>query len=163
MITRLLDGLTLASALGAGLMAGVFFAFSSFVMPALGRLPPGQATAAMQSINRLALTPPFLPVLVGTAVVGLVTAGAGVYAGGWVATGSLLRVAGAVVYAGGCIGVTRAAHIPRNEALDRVDPAGPEAPAVWARHLKEWTAWNHVRTVACLLAALLFTLAWRAR
>jgi len=48
---RLLFGLTLVSALGCGLTAGVFFAFSSFVMKALGRIQPAQGIAAMQSIN----------------------------------------------------------------------------------------------------------------
>jgi uncharacterized membrane protein len=43
--------LTVVAALGCGLNAGVFFAFSSFVMAALRRLPPAQGIAAMQSIN----------------------------------------------------------------------------------------------------------------
>ena len=42
---------TLATTLGCGLNAGVFFAFSTFVMPALKRLPAAQGIAAMQSIN----------------------------------------------------------------------------------------------------------------
>src|SRR5258705_6992637 len=48
---RVLTTVTFGTALGAGLVAGVFFAFSSFVMAALARLPPAQAIAAMQSIN----------------------------------------------------------------------------------------------------------------
>jgi uncharacterized membrane protein len=59
---------TLATALGCGLVAGVFFAFSSFVMPALKRLELGQGIAAMQSINILAVTPAFMTALFGTAV-----------------------------------------------------------------------------------------------
>jgi uncharacterized membrane protein len=38
---RLLSGLILLSALGCGVVGGVFFAFSSFVMAALARLPLG--------------------------------------------------------------------------------------------------------------------------
>jgi uncharacterized membrane protein len=56
-MTGVLYAATLATALGCGLVAGVFFAFSSFVMPALKRLPPAQGIAAMQSINKLAVTP----------------------------------------------------------------------------------------------------------
>ena len=41
MIDRLLFLLTLFSALGCGLIAGVFFAFSAFVMKALARIQPG--------------------------------------------------------------------------------------------------------------------------
>jgi uncharacterized membrane protein len=64
--------ITLASALGSGLAAGVFFAFSTFVMPALGRLPADQATAAMQQINIKAINPWFMSALFGTAVISVV-------------------------------------------------------------------------------------------
>jgi len=37
---QLLFALTLFAALGCGLVGGVFFAFSTFVMKALSRLPP---------------------------------------------------------------------------------------------------------------------------
>jgi uncharacterized membrane protein len=59
--------LTLTSAVGAGLVAGIFFAFSSFVMKALDRLPPAQGIAAMQSINVAVLNPWFLGAFLGTA------------------------------------------------------------------------------------------------
>ena len=49
MMDNLLFVLTLSSALGCGLIAGVFFAFSAFVMRALARLEPAQGMAAMQS------------------------------------------------------------------------------------------------------------------
>ena len=58
---------TLVTALGCGLIAGAFFAFSTFVMPALKRLPTGGGIAAMQSINVLAVTPVFMTALFGTA------------------------------------------------------------------------------------------------
>src|SRR5206468_8077903 len=53
MIDSWLFGLTLISALGCGLIAGVFFVFSAFVMKALARLPPAQGIAAMQSNDSL--------------------------------------------------------------------------------------------------------------
>ncbi len=37
--------------LGSALVGGVFFAFSSFVMKALARVPSPEGIAAMQSIN----------------------------------------------------------------------------------------------------------------
>lgn len=43
------------AALGSALMAGTFFAFSSFIMGALGRLPPAEGISAMQSINVVVL------------------------------------------------------------------------------------------------------------
>ena len=45
----------------------MFCAFSTFVMPALKRLPAPQGIAAMQSINELAVTPLFMTALFGTA------------------------------------------------------------------------------------------------
>ena len=62
-----LAALTVVAALGCGLNAGVFFAFSSFVMKALARLQPALGIAAMQSINLVAVTPAFMAALFGTA------------------------------------------------------------------------------------------------
>src|SRR4051812_1686146 len=60
--------ITWGAALGSALIAGVFFAFSTFIMAALARLPPAQAIAAMQAINVTVLNPWFLGVFVGTAI-----------------------------------------------------------------------------------------------
>lgn len=59
--------LKLLPALGCGLVAGVFFAFSTFVMSALARLQPAQGIAAMQSINITAINPLFMMAIFGTA------------------------------------------------------------------------------------------------
>ncbi|MEH2408541.1 anthrone oxygenase family protein [Nostoc sp.] len=59
--------LKLFSALGCGLIAGVFFAFSTFVMNALARLQPAQGITAMQSINITVINPLFMAVFLGTA------------------------------------------------------------------------------------------------
>ena len=63
---RLLYIATFAAALGAGLVAGIFFAFSTFVMGALGRLPQAAGISAMQSINVVVINPVFLSVFMGT-------------------------------------------------------------------------------------------------
>ena len=47
--------LTFVAAVGSGVVAGIFFAFSNFVMKALARVPPAQGIAAMQSINVVVL------------------------------------------------------------------------------------------------------------
>ena len=70
----LMSGLTLAAALGAGLVAGIFFAFSAFIMAALKRLPPEGGISAMQSINVAVLNPVFFLVFFGTAVAALILA-----------------------------------------------------------------------------------------
>ena len=58
---------SLVTAVGCGLVAGVFFAFSGFVMAGLDRLPAGDGVAAMQSINRPALRPPLMIAIFATA------------------------------------------------------------------------------------------------
>lgn len=63
----MLDLVTLLSALGSGVIAGVFFAFSTSVMKALAALPPAQGVAAMQSINVAIINPWFLIPFLGTA------------------------------------------------------------------------------------------------
>ena len=63
--------LTLLAALGSGLVAGIFFAFSAFVMSALGRVAAQCGIAAMQSINVTVLNPLFFTVFFGTAVLSM--------------------------------------------------------------------------------------------
>ena len=63
MMNGLLFVLTLLAALGCAMMAGVFFAFSAFVMKALARLPAQQGIGAMQAINVAAVTPVFMVAL----------------------------------------------------------------------------------------------------
>ena len=54
--------------------------------------------------------------------------------------------------------MTIAYNVPRNNALAALDPDSAEAAARWPR-TSEWTAGNHVRTVAGVIAACLFGLA----
>jgi uncharacterized membrane protein len=159
MASEVLAVLTLLALLACGLMAGVFFAFSSFVMPALARLPPPQGIAAMQAINVRALRPPFLSAFLVGAVTCLLLAVVAVWR--WQLPGTALRVAGSALYLVGTFGVTAAFNVPRNEALASVRGDGADAAAHWSRFLVSWTAWNHVRTVAALAATALFGLALR--
>ena len=151
---------TIGAALGSGLIGGVFFAFSSFVMGALGRLAPAGAIRAMQSINIVVLNPVFLGVFLGTAVLCLGLAGLSIRA--W-PPGSSLRIAGCALYLIGTVGVTLACNVPRNDALAVLTPDGPDAAAAWARYLAEWTAWNHVRTLAAAASAVLLVAAQLVR
>jgi uncharacterized membrane protein len=149
--------LTLVSALGSGLIAGVFFAFSAFVMKALARLPPAQGIAAMQSINVAVLNRWFFATFFGTAAGCAVLVGTSLWA--WHEPGAIHRLAGGALYLAGTILVTILFNVPRNNALAAVDPASAEGASLWARYLTEWTTWNHVRTVAALAAAALLSVA----
>jgi len=151
---------TVLTALGCGLIAGAFFAFSSFVMPALKRLPAAQGIAAMQSINKLAVTPVFMTALFGTAVACLGLVGwAAISWGGLVAA---LMIAGGVAYLVGAIGVTIACNVPLNDRLAKLHPQGSDAAGRWEEYVTKWTAWNHLRAAAALAAAALLTIALHA-
>jgi len=156
-MTGLLAWVTLGTALGCGLSAGVFFAFSAFVMPALGLLPSGQGIAAMQSINKLAVTPAFMTALFGSALACAGLAAWSVMAWGerpapWLLAGGLLYLVGAIV-------VTIAANVPLNDALAATRPDGTGAADRWNGYLRRWTAWNHLRTAAALAATGLLIVA----
>ena len=146
--------LTIAAALGCGLIGGVFFAFSSFVMAALSRLPAGQGIAAMQSINLTVLNRGFLSLFVGTGIIGIVAAAIALTDAG--EPESILRIAGAALYLIGCLMVTGTRNVPRNNALDKLHPELPESAAPWATFVREWTTWNTVRTIAAVAAAAAF-------
>lgn len=153
----LLFALTLIAALGCGLIAGVFFAFSTFVMRGLARLPAPQGIAAMQSINITAITPAFMLALFGTAVVCAALAIAALFM--LDEDFAVFLLVGGLLYPIGTIGVTMAFNVPRNNALAAADPHGAEAASLWDRYVTEWTAWNHVRGAAALAAAASLTIA----
>ena len=151
--------LTLISALGSGLMAGFFFAFSVSVMKALGRLPPAQGIAAMQSINVVVINPVFLIAFFGTALACVAVAISALLA--WQEPGAAYLLAGALLYLAGSFLVTIVFNVPRNDALAAVDPSSAAGAALWASYLTAWTVWNHVRTAAALAAAAALSIALR--
>jgi uncharacterized membrane protein len=154
---RFLFTLTLVTALGCGLNAGVFFAFSSFVMKALARLHPAQGVATMQAINVAAFTPAFMAALFGTAVACGVLAVWTLFA--WDERFAPYLLVGSVLYLVGTVLLTIAYHVPRNDALARVEPHSADAESHWVRYLSGWTAWNHVRAAAAIAGATTLTIA----
>lgn len=154
MINHAIVAVTFAAAIGCGLVAGIFFAFSSFVMGALGRIPPDQGINAMQSINVVVINRSFFLAFFGTAALCL-----GLFAGAWfwrsVPAGKLLLL-GSVVYLIGTIGVTIVFNVPLNNALAAVVPSSTEGATLWAHYLDRWTMWNTVRTVAPTVSMALF-------
>jgi uncharacterized membrane protein len=73
-------------------------------------------------------------------------------------------IAGTGFYIFGTVVVTGVFNVPRNDALAAVDPASPDAAKLWADYLVTWTLWNHVRTIAALIAAASLTIGlWLSR
>ncbi|MFF1375290.1 DUF1772 domain-containing protein [Streptomyces sp. NPDC058308] len=148
--------LTVLGALACGLVAGVFAAFSAFVMKGLAALPPAQGIAAMNRINVAAVTPAFMAVFLGAT--GLCAVLAVVTFVLWPQEGTAELLVGSALYLVGSFGVTVVANVPRNDDLAKVDPDSAEGAAYWNAYVRQWTAWNHVRGVASLAATACFIL-----
>ena len=148
------------TAIGAALVAGIFYAFSTFVMQALGRLAPREGIAAMQSINVVVINPLFFLAFFGT--------------------GRALRGHDRRLAAFRDRGVARPGarrrrpvsrrlhrgHDRRQRAAEREAGKGrartiPRPSPCGSFYLVRWTRWNHVRTAASLAAAACFLIAMR--
>jgi len=153
---ELLDILTFAGVLGAGLVAGIFFAFSTFVMRALRQIPQEQGIAAMKAINVTVLNPWFFGAFFGTGVVSFAIA----FLAWGNASGSqqACLLGACALYLLGCILVTMAGNVPLNDQLAAVGIESAEAKPLWRRYLSHWTLWNHLRSAASLGAAGLFAI-----
>lgn len=149
--------LKLFAVLGCGLVAGVFFAFSTFVMSALARLQPAQGIAAMQSINITAINPLFMLALFGTAAACIFLAVSSLLK--WHQPGAAYLLIGSLLYLVGTVLVTIVFNVPLNDALATVKPESTDGANLWVSYLANWTIWNHVRTAAALAAAAALTIA----
>lgn len=161
MLDTFVIGLTQLTALGCGLMAGVFFAFSVVIMPALTRLPAAQGMAAMQAINTAVLDRLlglFGLVFLGTGASCLLLGGVALWT--WQLPHAPCRLVGSLLYLIGSLAVTIVFNVPRNEALATTAADSVAGPAQWAEFLPGWTAWNHVRALASLAAATVLTSAF---
>lgn len=147
--------LILFATVGSALSAGVFFAFSTFVMWALALQLPASGIATMQAINITVFTPWFMAAFIGPAVACLLLIVSTVRP--WQQPGAMYWLVGSVLYLVGSMGVTVAGNIPLNDALAVVAPGSAEGAKLWARYLTDWTFWNHVRTIASLGSAALLT------
>ena len=150
------DALAVAAILGSAIIGGVFFAFSSFVMKALARLPSSEGIAAMQSINVVVLNRSFLGIFMGTTVISVLIAALAIK--GWASPSAPFFLAGAMLYVVGTFLVTGLANVPLNNQLAAVSAVDPAAIRVWEHYLDRWTMLNTVRTIAAIAAVMTFTL-----
>lgn len=145
--------LTIAALVGAGLNAGVFFAYSTFTMSGLKRLAPAAGAAAMQEINREAPKAPLMSLFFGTALVSAALMVDGL--GNLDQVAARYQVAAGVLFLVGVILTTGMYHVPRNNRLDRLDANSAAGTAYWSVYLREWVRMNHVRTIAPAATAVL--------
>lgn len=149
--------LLLIAALGSGLLSGVFFAFSSFIMKALTHVPDEQGISSMQTINKMVLNHTFLPTFIGTALVTVILA---IYAIiDWKGLNSVYILVGSLLYLIGSFFVTIRCNVPLNNKLKHINVKNKESELFWKEYVTKWTAWNHLRTFASFIALLFFILA----
>lgn len=144
--------LALIASIGAGIIGGVFFAFSTFVMKALAQLPASQGVAAMQRINVVVLNPFFLGVFMGTAALAVGCVAVSILQ--WGSTRSLWLLASGLLYLVGTFLVTIVFNVPMNERLARMSSESPEGRVYWPVYVANWSRWNHVRTVGSIASAV---------
>ncbi len=142
--------------LGSAMVGGIFFAFSSFIMKALAGVPSGEGIGAMQSINVVVINPSFMGAFFGTAALSLIAIWFAL--AGWGHPFAPYFLGGALFYLVGTILVTIFGNVPLNDQLAAVSATDLGSPEVWELYLDRWTMWNHVRTAAAMVAALLYTL-----
>lgn len=143
------------SAIGCGLLAGLYFAFSVFIMRALALIPDEAGIAAMNMINVEILRSAFMPLFFGTTAASAILALVAVLR--WGEPSSLAMLVGGMLYVCGMFGVTMAFNVPLNNRLAKTSSG--EVSVVWRHYLDVWTRWNHVRTLASTAASTLFVAA----
>lgn len=141
-----------AAVLSTGLMAGIYFAFSVFIMSAFKTIPDTSAAIAMNAINKVIVKSAFMPVFFGSSLLAIVLV--------FLALGDeragLIMLAGGV-YILGMLLCTVLFNVPLNNRLLK---ASLENQAeIWQNYVIEWTRWNHVRSISSLLAFILYVLA----
>ncbi|MBM3543638.1 MAG: DUF1772 domain-containing protein [Alphaproteobacteria bacterium] len=142
---------TFLAALGSALIAGIFFAFSAILIPALSRLAPASGIAAMQSILVTIKRGPFVLVFFVTALLAVLLGIAAPFR--WAEPDALYLLAGSLLYLNGPFGVTLLRNMPLNNRLAHVKPDGETGAKVWKDYLPAWSWWNHVRVATALAAA----------
>lgn len=142
---------------GSGLIAGVFFAFSSFIMRALAAVP--NSMAAMQSINLVVINPIFLGVFMGTAGIALASVIGSFF--WWQKAGAAWLLAAGLLYFVGTFGATVIGNVPLNDSLAKVEATDPDTAVRWEDYVTRWTRWNHLRTVAATAAMVSYAVALR--
>jgi uncharacterized membrane protein len=161
MIATLVTALLWFAAISCGLLAGLYFAFSTFIMTAFSRIDMAAGVAAMNAINVVIVRSLFMPLFLGSTLACALLAVVALLR--FDQPGAAMMLAGGLIYVFGMFVSTIVFNVPLNNALAVADPASADTAQLWARYLRDWTFWNHVRTVASTAALALFIAALVAR
>ena len=130
-----------------GFLGGVYFAFSFFVMQSLNKIDHKEAINAMSSINLVILKSPFMILFFFSSFVALVLFLESLFVYEILSS----RGFASLVFLAGMFLCTAIKNVPLNDKLASFNNSlSPENE--WNYYYKNWTMWNHVRTVSCLLS-----------
>lgn len=139
-----------------GLMAGIYFAFSAFIMKSLNQLPDLQAAQAMNKINDVIVNTIFLPVFFGST---LWYAGLIVWVvADWQGSHSGLFVLAALIYIVGMFFVTAFGNVPLNNKLKEMARSDYSLVVYWDEYQSTWTQLNHIRSLSCIASCAVLTI-----
>ncbi len=149
----LIEILLWTAAISSGLMAGIYFAFSSFVMPAFGKIDTSSAIRAMNSINEYILHSWFMPLFIGSTIIALLLIIFSLM--NWTGSTSVPMLMAGIIYLVGMFLCTAVFNVPLNNELAQITPDSPNAYQVWNEYLKNWTKWNHLRTLSSSVSSII--------
>ena len=147
MVDSLIALTLIIASLGAGLMAGVYFAFSAFIMQSFDRLGAVQAADAMNTINKVILRSWFMPLFFGSSLLYAALAGYAVFDTGL--AGRWLLFAAGTIYVVGMFFCTALFNVPLNNRLAAAEH--DIKVETWKHYFVDWTRWNHLRAVCSLV------------
>lgn len=140
------------------LSAGIFYSFSTIVMPGLDLGGAASAVNSMHGMNTIVRSPIFAIVFFGALILPLAAA-LGSRSAGHRGAARLAGLA-ALIHAAAVIGVTLQVNVPLNETLATVAGADASAASYWKDFSVPWALWNYVRTLGAILAFLCLLGAW---
>jgi uncharacterized membrane protein len=150
MTTEMIQYMHLALGFTSAMEGGVFLSFSDFIMRGFANAKDISAIDSMQGLNRTVLRSIFLTSFMGLAPISIAFS---VYAG------NLLTYSATGIYLVSVILVTIGGNVPMNEKLDKMSKNSEEAKVYWTIYLKDWTRWNHIRTMGSFVTSILFLIA----
>jgi uncharacterized membrane protein len=142
-----------------GLVTAGMFVVSTIVLRNLRSLPTADRVRIMNAVN-LATAMPTKVALSGTALLSLAAALVWSFDRYWdrlEEPGAMMAIAGAVAFGLGALLVTVERSAPLNRFLRTATDASSEM--IWRIYRRDWGMWNHVRTIACIIASGLFVAA----
>ncbi|MEL6367562.1 MAG: anthrone oxygenase family protein [Pseudomonadota bacterium] len=141
-------------ALWSAVIAGVFSAFSEFIMSALIRANPASGIESMQQINITVLRTQFVA---GLLLIPPLSIGLAVYAWDMLSGWTRMSIALApLAFVLAVFLVTLLGNVPMNQRLARMTPDNTDAHTYWRRYRIVWTRFNHVRVLGSVVTAVLY-------